>query len=108
MTETQPEGVTMSVGVLVKLQAQPGAEEALAEFVTSALPIVMEEPGTIQWIAYRTTHDTFWIVDTNPDEEARERHLSGAVPQALMAQADQLLLAEPEFHMASVLATKHA
>jgi quinol monooxygenase YgiN len=96
----------MTVGVLVKLQAKPGAEDSLAEFVASALPIVNEEPGTTVWIAYRTSADTFWIADTNPTPLDRDAHLNGRVPQALAARAAELLAVDPEFHMADVIAVK--
>jgi quinol monooxygenase YgiN len=102
----QPKENAMSVGVLVKLQARPGAEEALAQFIIGALPIVLTEPGTSTWVAYRESTDTFWIVDTNPTEADRDAHLNGRVPAALMARADELLATPPEFHMANVLAIK--
>ncbi|MGL5824074.1 MAG: putative quinol monooxygenase [Nocardioides sp.] len=92
----------------MKLLAKPGAEEALASFIAGALPLVEAEPGTTTWIAYRTAPATFWIVDTNPDESGRQEHLNGQVPAALTGRADELLAAEPEFHLGDVLAAKPA
>ncbi len=37
--------------LLVRLTAKVGKENALQEFITSALPLAMEEPDTAAWYA---------------------------------------------------------
>ena len=39
--------------LLVRLEAKPGKEEAVEEFLRSALPLVEQEPGTKPWFAVR-------------------------------------------------------
>jgi hypothetical protein len=39
----------------VPLQAKPGREKEVAEFLRSAVPLVNAEPGTISWFAIQET-----------------------------------------------------
>src|ERR1700742_3370552 len=92
--------------LLVKLQAKPGKEDALEEFLLSALPLVQEEPGTYPWFAVRFDATTFGIIDAFPDESARTAHLDGPVGKALGARADELFASAPEISSLDVLADK--
>ena len=65
--------------LLVRLEAKPGKERAVEEFLLSALPLVEQEPGTKPWFAIRFGPSTFGIIDAFPDEKARETHLEGPV-----------------------------
>lgn len=38
---------------LVQLEAKPGKEDAVEDFLRSALPLVEREPGTRPWLAVR-------------------------------------------------------
>lgn len=93
-------------GLFVKLEARPGKEDELAEFLRNALPIVEQEPGTAAWFALRTGPSTFAIFDVFTDEAGREAHLSGRLAKALFAKAPELLLKEPEIRKFDVLASK--
>ncbi len=42
------------VALYVPLEAKPGKEKEVAEFLKSALPLVDAEPGTITWFAIQT------------------------------------------------------
>ncbi len=90
----------------VPLEAKPGKEEAVAEFLRSALPLVEAEPGTVAWFAVRLGPSSFAIFDAFPDEEARGAHLSGKVAEALMAKADELFSTPPVINKLDVLAVK--
>lgn len=68
--------------LLVRLEALPGKESELAEFLRSARAIVMDEPGTVAWFAIQFGPSTFGVYDVFPDE-ARGAHLAGGVGQAL-------------------------
>ena len=41
----------LTKALLVRLEALPGKETELSDFLTKARSIVMEEPGTIAWFA---------------------------------------------------------
>lgn len=92
--------------LLVKLEAKPGKEDAVEEFLSSALPLVEDEPGTYPWFAVRFDTGTFGIIDAFPDEAARDAHLQGPVGKALSARADELFASPPEISAIDVLATK--
>src|SRR3954471_6309532 len=79
------------LGLYVRLEAKPGQESAVAEFLKSAVPLVEREPATMTWYAIRMGPGTFGIFDTFPDEGGREAHLAGKVAAALMQMAPELL-----------------
>lgn len=92
--------------LMVRLEAKPGQEEAVAEFLRSALPLVEQEPGTKPWLAVQFGPSTFGIVDAFPDDEARDTHLNGPVGTALGERADELFAVAPEITYLDVLADK--
>ncbi len=69
----------------VHLEAKPGKEQEVADFLVSALPLVNQEPQTTAWFALRMGPTTFGIFDAFPSEAGRDAHLSGEVAKALMA-----------------------
>jgi quinol monooxygenase YgiN len=91
--------------LLVRLEALPGKEEELAEFLTGAKSIVMEEPGTVGWFAIRMGPSTFGVFDVFPDDEARDAHLAGGVGQALGPNTG-VLFSEPSVEKIDVIADK--
>jgi len=97
---------TEKFALLVSVQAKPGQEQVVEEFLKSALPLAMAEPGTIRWYAFKTGPDTFGIFDTFADEGARNAHLTGEIAKALMANADTLLAVPPKIEKLDILATK--
>jgi quinol monooxygenase YgiN len=90
----------------VRLEAKPGKEEEVADFLVSALPLVNQEPDTTAWFALKMGPSTFGIFDAFPNDQGREAHLNGAVAKALMAKASELLAKSPEIHKVDVLADK--
>ena len=94
------------VALYVPLEAKPGKEKALADFLKSAVPLVNGEPGTVSWFAIQNGPSSFAIFDTFDDENGRNAHLSGPVAAALMAKADELLAKPPAIHKIDVLADK--
>jgi quinol monooxygenase YgiN len=96
----------VNVGLLVRLEAKPGKEAEVAEFLKGALPIVQEEPGTVTWYAIRIGQSTFGIFDTFGSESGRDAHLAGRVAAALMAKASDLLASAPVIEKIDILAFK--
>jgi quinol monooxygenase YgiN len=94
------------VALYVPLEAKPGKEKEVAEFLKSALPLVDAEPGTLSWFAIQNGPSSFAIFDTFDDESGRDVHLSGKVAAALMAKADELLAKPPAIHKIDILAEK--
>lgn len=91
---------------VARIEAKPEKAEALAALLTGALALAQAEPGTVDWYAARTSPTTFWIFDTFGSEDARQAHVNGEIPKALMANADELLAGPPEILPADVLAAK--
>ncbi|MCW2519655.1 MAG: antibiotic biosynthesis monooxygenase [Mycobacterium sp.] len=92
--------------LLVRLEAKPGKEDAVKEFLVSALPLVEQEPGTQPWFAVRFGPSTFGIFDAFPDDAARETHLGGPVGKALAEKADEFFASPPDITNLDVLANK--
>jgi quinol monooxygenase YgiN len=90
----------------VHLEAKPGKEAEVAEFLKSALPLVDAEPGTVSWFAIQEGPSSFAIFDTFDNEADRDAHLNGKVAAALMAKAGELLAKPPAIHKIAVLADK--
>lgn len=96
----------VKVALFVQLEAKPGKENEVAEFLRSALPLVNEEPATAAWFGIRIGPSTFGIFDAFPDEAGRQAHLTGRVAAALMAKAPELFSAPPKIEKIDVLAAK--
>ena len=96
----------VTVGLLVRLEAKPGKEAEVENFLKSGLGLVEDEPETTVWFAIRMGQSTFGIFDAFPSESGRKAHLSGAVAAALMAKASELLAKPPVIENVDVLAVK--
>ena len=94
------------VALLAWLQAKPGKEQELSDFLKSALPLAQAETGTVSWYAWQIDDSVFGIFDTFEAEEGREAHLSGPIAAALMANADTLLAKPPVIEKLNILAAK--
>jgi quinol monooxygenase YgiN len=92
----------------VPLEAKPGMEKQVANFLLSALPLVNAEEGTISWFAIQEAPGRFAIFDTFDNEAGRDAHLNGKVAAALMekAKAGDLFANTPEVHKIEILADK--
>ena len=96
----------VTVGLLVRLEAKPGKETEVENFLKSGLALVEEEPETTVWFAIRMGQSTFGIFDAFPSDSGRQAHLSGRVAAALMAKAPDLLAQPPVIENVDVLAVK--
>lgn len=71
----------VSVALFVRLEAKPGKEKEVEDFLRSGLPIVQEEPATIAWFGLRigpSRRSTCWRRNC-PSEGARGGGLQPAV-----------------------------
>ena len=96
----------VTVGLLVRLEAKPGRENDVEEFVKGALPVVEDEPDTTAWFGIKLGPSTFGIFDAFPDDSGRQAHLQGKVAQALQENGPDLLAEDPSIEQVDVLAAK--
>ena len=98
--------MAVAVGLLVTLEALPGKETDVEEFLKAGRSLVEEEPATVAWFAVKLGPTTFAIVDFFPDDTGRTAHLQGKVGQALMARADEFFAKAPDIAQLDVVASK--
>ena len=96
----------VNLGLFVRLEAKPGKEKDVENFLRGGLSLVQQEPATIAWFAIRMGPSTFGIFDAFPDESGREAHLAGRVAAALKEKGSELLAQPPSIQKVDVLATK--
>ena len=96
----------VKLALFVRLEAKPGKETAVADFLASALPLANAEAGTTAWFALRFGPSTFGVFDAFADEAGRQAHLQGAIAAALMANAAALLSEAPKIEKVELLAAK--
>lgn len=98
--------MALTLGLLATLEAKPGKEQALADFLVAGQALAQAEAGTVVWYAFRIDERTFGIFDAFESEDARQAHVNGEIPRALAEQGAELLAAEPAIRPVDVLATK--
>lgn len=98
--------MSVGVGLLVTLEARPGKESDVEEFLQVGRSLVGEEPATVAWFAVRLGPTTYAIVDFFPDDDGRTAHLQGRVGQALGERADELFATAPDIVRLDVVASK--
>jgi len=96
----------VTTALYVRLEAKPGKEKEVAEFLKGGLALVNNEPATTAWFGIQMGPSTFGIFDAFPDEAGRNAHLDGQVAAALMAKAADLFSKPPSIEKVDVLAAK--
>jgi len=94
------------LAIWAELEAKPGKEQEVMNFLKSAQSLAEREQGTITWHAMRLNGPKFGIFDTFADEKSREAHLNGEIAKQLFNKAKELLVKEPEIHKLEVLGSK--
>lgn len=100
--------MTVHKALLARLEAKPGKEAALKDLLTGAVALANQEGRTVVWFALQLGPSTFGVFDAFADEAGRQAHLEGAIAQALMANAPELLSQPPQIDPVDVLAAKLA
>ena len=96
----------MKLAIVLHLEAKPDKAHILAELLTGARALAIEEKATRTWYAWRTGPPSFGVFDTYDDEAGRPAHLEGRIAAALMGSADELLASPPDLRKADLLAAK--
>lgn len=96
------------LALLARVEAKPGKDAEVENFLRSALSLVENEPETLEWFAIKMGPATFGIFDVFKDEAGRQAHLNGRVAAGLMANAAALLAKAPVIEKCEVLEVKPA
>jgi len=94
--------------IWAQLEAKPGKEKEVEEFLKSAQALAEREAGTLTWYAIKMGPGKYGIFDTFADEAGRNAHLNGEIAKALMAKASELFAKPPEIAKPEILASKAA
>lgn len=94
------------LAIWAQLEAKPGKETEVEEFLKSAQPLAVKEKGTLTWYAIKLGRSKYGIFDTFADEKGREAHLTGDIAKALFAKAAELFAKPPEINKPEILAAK--
>jgi quinol monooxygenase YgiN len=95
-----------TLSIWAQLEAKPGKEKEVEEFLKSAQPLAVKEKGTLTWYAIKLGPGKYGIFDTFADEKGREAHLNGDIAKALFAKAKELFSKPPEINKPEILAAK--
>ena len=96
----------LKLALFVRLEAKPGKEQEVIEFLNTGLALANQEASTPIWFALRLGPTTFGVFDAFSDEAGRQNHLNGPIAKALMANAPTLLAAPPSIERVEVLGAK--
>ena len=94
-------------GLFVRLQAKPGKEKAVADFLAAGLGLTNQEATTPIWFAFKLSPTTFGVFDAFTNEEHRQSHLAGNMAKSLMARVDELLASPPSVEPLDILHVKN-
>jgi quinol monooxygenase YgiN len=94
------------LAIWAQLEAKPGKEKEVEEFLKSAQPLAEREVGTVSWYAIKMGPGKYGIFDTFADEAGRNAHLNGEIAKALFAKAKDLFSKAPQIDKPEILASK--
>lgn len=95
-----------TLGLYIHLEAKPGREFEVENFLRDAMPWAREEMGTTSWFACRIGPSTFSLFVAFPDEYARRAHLEGKVAASMISRAPDLFARPPIVERMDILADK--
>jgi quinol monooxygenase YgiN len=100
------DGIMNGKALWVVLEAKPGKEAEVEQFLQAGQALVEAEPKTVSWFAIKIAPSTYGIFDTFADDSGRDAHLNGKVAQALKEKASELLAKPPSIEKIDVIASK--
>ena len=99
--------MTVKCGLFVRLEAKPGKEQAVADFLAAGLDLTNREATTPIWFALQLLPTTFGVFDAFASEADRRAHLGGNMAKALMSRVDEMLAKPPSVEPVDILAMKN-
>ena len=100
------ETIMIKYALFARLEAKPGKEAAVREFLKMGLALANQESTTPIWFALKLSESTFGVFDAFENEAGRQAHLEGPIAQALMTKADELFARPPSIEPIEVLGLK--
>ena len=97
----------ITLALFARLEAIPGKAAEAEAFLHAALAMANDEPTTPIWFALKLSPTTFGVFDAFHDEAGRQRHLSGPIAQALMAEGPELFVGQLNIESIEVLGLKN-
>ena len=97
----------IKLALFARLEAKPGKEAEVAQFLQVGLAMANDEATTPIWFALQLSPTTFGIFDAFHNEADRQTHLTGPIAQALMAKAPELFASPPVIERLEVLGLKN-
>ena len=94
-------------GLFARLEAKPGKEQAVADFLAAGLELTNQEATTPIWFALQLSPTSFGVFDAFASEEDRQAHLAGNMANALMSRVDEMLSRPPSIEPVDILAMKN-
>ena len=98
--------MALQFGLLALVEAKPGKEREVWDFLNGGREIVANEWDTKTWYAFRVSETTFGTFDTFETEGGRQAHLNGAIPAALAEHGPSLLAKDPDIRLVELVAVK--
>ena len=99
--------MTIKCGLFVRLEAKPGKEQAVADFLAAGVEMTNQEAGTPIWFALKLSPTTFGVFDAFTSEEDRQAHLAGNMAKALVSRVEEMLASPPSVELLDILAMKN-
>ena len=99
--------MSIQLALFARLEAKPGKEADVAQFLQAGLAMANQEASTPIWFALKLSPSTFGVFDAFENEAGRQAHLQGPIAQALMAKADELFAKPPSIEAIEVLGLKN-
>ena len=85
-------------GMLIQFTAKPGQRDALAEHLSSLMPVVAAEPGTELYVVSVSPDDpdAVWLIEAYSSPQALEAHNANPPVVAAKARTGELLAGPPK------------
>ncbi|MBM6594722.1 putative quinol monooxygenase [Microvirga pudoricolor] len=92
------------LALYVSLEAQPGREEQVEDFLRTAFPASSRATSAATWYVVRFDRNSFAVFAAFPDEATRDSYLEGPAIVALVQRAPELFVDPPELQRLDILA----
>ena len=96
----------VNVGMHTHLQAQPGKEKQLEEFLRAQESFALGEPATTAWFVSKLGDNRFSIFHAFYDAAGLKAHVDGEICKSLFADVAHLLVESPKVENLTILAAK--
>jgi quinol monooxygenase YgiN len=84
------------LSIWAQLEAKPGKEKEVEEFLKSAQPLAEAEAETLSWYAIKMGPGKYGIFDTFADENGRNAHLNGEIAKDGNNRSSEMFTRRPK------------